>query len=57
MARTTPEQVNLARPVPVHIVYATAVAREDGRVFFYDDIYGHDRALTRLLAAGYPYPQ
>ena len=55
MAQTRPEQVNLPRPVPVHIVYATAVAREDGRVFFYDDIYGHDRELTRLLARGYPF--
>lgn len=55
MAQTRPEQVNLTRPVPVHIVYATAVAREDGRVFFYDDIYGHDRTLARLLARGYPF--
>ena len=57
MGGRTPRQVNLDRPVPVHIVYATAVAREDGRVFFYDDIYGHDRRLARLLAAGYPYAQ
>ena len=55
MSRTTPQQVDLVRPVPVHIVYATAVAREDGRVFFYEDIYGHDRTLARLLAGGYPY--
>ena len=56
MQRSTPEQVNLSRPVPVHIVYATAVAREDGTVRFFDDIYGHDRTLKLLLAKGYPYP-
>ena len=52
---TAPRQVNLRTRVPVHLVYATAVAREDGRVFFYDDIYGHDRALARALDRGYPY--
>ncbi len=56
MARTTPEQVDLTRPVPVYIVYATAAAREDGTTRFYDDIYKHDRTLTQLLAKGYPYP-
>jgi murein L,D-transpeptidase YcbB/YkuD len=48
--------VRLARPIPVYIVYATALAYENGEVHFYDDIYGHDAALTRALAAGYPYP-
>ena len=56
MRQESPEQVDLPRPVPVHIVYATAVAREDGRVFFFDDIYGHDRTLAQLLARGYPFP-
>ena len=28
---------------------------EDGVVRFYDDIYGHDAALQRILASGYPY--
>lgn len=50
-----PLQVNLDKPIPVLIVYATAVARADGEVFFYDDIYGHDAALDELLAKGYPY--
>jgi len=57
MAWTTPQQVDLARPVPEHIVYVTAMAREDGRVFFYDDIHSHDRPLTRPLARGYPFPR
>ena len=56
MSRTTPEQVNLTKPVPVYIVYATASTTEDGAARFYDDIYGHDRRLTQLLAQGYPYP-
>ena len=56
MHRTTPLQVPLTVPVPVHVVYATAIAREDGSVAFHDDIYGHDRRLRGLLKGGYPYP-
>jgi len=48
--------VKLARPVPVFIVYATALAYENGEVHFYDDIYGHDADLAQALAKGYPYP-
>ena len=48
-------QVNLNKPIPVLIVYGTAVAREGGEVYFFDDIYGHDAALEQLLAHGYPY--
>ncbi|MDZ7630121.1 MAG: L,D-transpeptidase family protein [Gemmatimonadaceae bacterium] len=55
MSQVRPQQVNLTRPVPVHIMYATAVAREDGVVLFHEDIYRHDRSLTALLARGYPY--
>jgi murein L,D-transpeptidase YcbB/YkuD len=47
------QQVNLTRTIPVLIVYATAVAEEDGRVFFLDDIYGHDKALASLEAQAY----
>jgi len=47
--------VNLAKPVPVFIVYATAVAYESGDVHFYDDIYGHDAELAAALAKGYPH--
>jgi murein L,D-transpeptidase YcbB/YkuD len=48
-------QVNLDQPIPVLIVYGTAVVREDGEVFFFDDIYGHDATLEQLLDHGYPY--
>jgi L,D-transpeptidase YcbB len=52
----TSQQVNLAHPIPVLIVYATVIVLEDGLVHFYDDIYGHDSALEKALAKGYPYP-
>ena len=51
-----PQQVNLAHPIPVLIVYATVIVLEDGLVHFYDDIYGHDADLEKVLAKGYPYP-
>jgi murein L,D-transpeptidase YcbB/YkuD len=50
------QQVNLAHPIPVLIVYGTVIVNEDGLVHFYDDIYGHDAALEKVLAKGYPYP-
>lgn len=52
---TDSRQVNLDKPIPVLIVYGTAVVREDGEVFFFDDIYGHDATLEQLLDHGYPY--
>jgi murein L,D-transpeptidase YcbB/YkuD len=55
MHQSTPTRVDLPRPVAVHILYATAMAREDGTVLFYDDIYGLDAELKRQLARGYPY--
>jgi len=48
-------RVTLDKPIPVLIVYGTAVVMEDGEVRFFDDIYGHDAALERALAKGYPY--
>ncbi|MBX6330301.1 MAG: L,D-transpeptidase family protein [Gemmatimonadaceae bacterium] len=51
MRGTRTVQVTLARPLPVYILYATAVVADDGRVFFYPDVYGHDAALARALGA------
>ena len=48
-------QVDLAEPIPVSVVYMTATAAPGGRVSFFEDLYGHDADLTRLLAAGPPY--
>lgn len=42
-------RVALVNPVPIWIVYGTAVVLEDGRVRFYEDIYGQDGALEREL--------
>jgi murein L,D-transpeptidase YcbB/YkuD len=50
------QQINLSRPVPVLILYGTAVVDDGGEVHFFDDIYGHDAALQKVLARGYPYP-
>jgi murein L,D-transpeptidase YcbB/YkuD len=50
-------RIDLARPVPVLVVYTTAIANESGEVLFYPDIYGLDDDLDRLLARGYPYPK
>jgi L,D-transpeptidase YcbB len=56
MNGSAPQQVNLENSIPVLIVYATVIVSEDGLVHFYDDIYGHDAALQKVLAKGYPYP-
>ena len=50
------QQVNLITPIPVVIVYFTAIAEENGEVYFLDDIYGHDKSLDAVLAKGPPYP-
>jgi murein L,D-transpeptidase YcbB/YkuD len=44
--------VPVLKPIPLLIVYGTAVVMEDGEVRFFDDIYGHDAALERALALG-----
>ena len=51
-----PLQVNLDRPIPVLIVYGTAVVLENGEAHFFEDIYGYDAELEAVLAKGYPYP-
>jgi murein L,D-transpeptidase YcbB/YkuD len=42
--------------MPVIIFYTTAVASPDGDIWFYSDIYGHDRRLDEALKAGPPTP-
>jgi murein L,D-transpeptidase YcbB/YkuD len=42
-------QVALAHPKPVLVVYGTAIVAPDGRVSFFEDVYGHDAKLERLL--------
>ena len=43
-------RIDLARPITVLILYATALATEAGPVMFFDDIYGYDKKLERQLA-------
>ncbi|MCC6848009.1 MAG: L,D-transpeptidase family protein [Deltaproteobacteria bacterium] len=50
LAATAETAVALRDPLPVVIAYATAVARSDGTIAFYDDVYGHDVDLERALA-------
>jgi L,D-transpeptidase YcbB len=45
-----PSSVTLARPLPVLIAYGTALVK-GGRLFFFEDLYGHDRALDAALRA------
>jgi L,D-transpeptidase YcbB len=47
------EQVNLAHEIPVLILYGTAIAEENGQVFFFEDIYGYDKATAKLFAQAY----
>jgi L,D-transpeptidase YcbB len=47
------EQVNLAHEIPVLILYGTAIANEDGQVFFLEDIYGYDKAMAKLFTQAY----
>jgi murein L,D-transpeptidase YcbB/YkuD len=46
--------VSLKNPIRVFIVYGTAVALEDGRILFFDDIYGHDQRLESALDSRRP---
>ncbi|MGO4879836.1 MAG: L,D-transpeptidase family protein [Bryobacteraceae bacterium] len=50
------QQVNLTRPIPVLILYGTAVVDPGEDVQFFEDIYGYDEELQQALAKGYPYP-
>ena len=42
-------RVTLAQPIPVMILYGTALATEAGEILFFEDLYGLDRKLERLL--------
>jgi L,D-transpeptidase YcbB len=47
------QQVNLTHEIPVLIVYGTAIAKESGQIFFFDDIYGYDKAMRKLFEQAY----
>ena len=44
--------VEVPETVPVYVLYTT-VAVEDGRTFFFDDIYGYDTLLAFALDKRY----
>ncbi|MGJ0453908.1 MAG: L,D-transpeptidase family protein [Methylocystis sp.] len=43
-------RINLAKPVPVHVEYFTAVVNDDGALKLYDDIYGYSAKVRSALA-------
>jgi murein L,D-transpeptidase YcbB/YkuD len=47
----------LHRPIPVLIVYGTAVVADNGRVYFFRDVYRLDADLQKELAQRRPSPQ
>lgn len=48
--------VNLAKPVPVLILYWTAQPRPDGQVIFRKDVYGRDAATLAALNSDFRLP-
>jgi murein L,D-transpeptidase YcbB/YkuD len=51
MSGTRTRRVLVSKPIPVILYYTTAVVRADGSVWFYPDLYGHDRELAEALEA------
>ncbi len=47
------QQVNLTNAIPVLIVYGTAVVPEGDTPEFFQDIYGFDKSLEKLIAEAY----
>ena len=48
--------VSLKTPIPIVIFYVTGLVEDDGHVHFFDDIYGYDAEMQKVLAKGPPYP-
>jgi len=46
----TERSMYLPRPIPIHLLYFTAWADEDGTIQFREDINGVDPPLSRALA-------
>ncbi len=50
------KQVNLKTQLPIVIFYLTAHVGDDGKIDFFDDIYGYDDDMQKVLDGGPPYP-
>ena len=48
--------VSLKEPLPIVIFYVTGLVEDDGHVHFFDDIYGYDSEMNKVLSKGPPYP-
>lgn len=51
IAQGETQQRKLAEPMPVYIQYVTAIARDDHRTVFRDDVYGRD---AKMIASLFP---
>ena len=56
VASSKTRTVNLAKPVPVLILYWTAQPRPDGQVVFRNDVYGRDAATLAALDSDFRLP-
>jgi L,D-transpeptidase YcbB len=45
-------EVTLVKPIPIVIVYGTAIVNEENQIRFLDDVYGYDAELEKALVAG-----
>jgi murein L,D-transpeptidase YcbB/YkuD len=48
------QQIKLNDPLPIYVLYWTAIALEDGTVAFRRDLYGRDRRLTEVVDSRLP---
>ena len=44
--------INLPKPIPVHLTYQTAFVDRDGKLQFRDDVYGRDAKMIEILKNG-----
>jgi murein L,D-transpeptidase YcbB/YkuD len=51
IAQGETQQRKLAEPIPVYIQYVTAIARDDHRTVFREDVYGRD---TKMIGSLFP---
>ncbi|WP_428851248.1 L,D-transpeptidase family protein [Imbroritus primus] len=49
MEKGASSTIRLQEPVPVVIVYGTSLVKNGGRLYFFDDLYGHDKLLDAAL--------